>query len=233
MNTEMLKQIARELRDFENARPRLGLRLFNPGQNPELFDDLPCLPCLDLALAFVIFFEYDEETQTTALIRWEHLKNWGITPSELLPYAAENCPRCMPARISHVGSMLGSCAPPFDGIHPVQGTDQLYALSSIRQITGAVTMLYPGVLQNFASSLDDDLYIIPSSIHEVMFEPVRAAGMGVSDINKIILSVNEKLVRPEEQLSDHVYVYDHREDLIRNPMSPGQAASPFSSEKRN
>lgn len=53
----------------------------------------------------------------------------------------------------------------------------MYILSNSKGIHGASTILYPGVLGNFAHRSNEDikqLNILPSSIHEVIFLPCIA-----------------------------------------------------------
>ena len=46
-----------------------------------------------------------------------------------------------------------------------------YVLTNIQGINGAVCLLYPQVLKNFAEEAGRDIIILPSSIHEVLLLP--------------------------------------------------------------
>lgn len=50
---------------------------------------------------------------------------------------------------------------------------------------------------------EDGFYVIPSSTQEVLVAPKSC--IGTADLNEIVRSVNEEVVSPEEQLSDHAY----------------------------
>ena len=79
-------------------------------------------------------------------------------------------------------------------------------LSNTRRIYGAVCILYPGVLESLASKEGHDLYILPSSVHEVILLP----DIGVpsaEELRKIIKEVNDTQVAPEEVLSYSLYRY--------------------------
>lgn len=54
----------------------------------------------------------------------------------------------------------------------------------------------------------DKVYVIPSSIHEMIVCPVVGP---VKDINKMIKEINHKMVSPFEQLGDHAYLFDFSE----------------------
>lgn len=64
-----------------------------------------------------------------------------------------------------------------------------------------------------AERLGNDLYILPSSIHEVLLLPVS---MGTpEELAGIVKEVNRTLVLPEERLSDSVYRYDRESGKVR------------------
>ena len=54
--------------------------------------------------------------------------------------------------------------------------------------------------------MGSDLYILPSSIHEVL--AVSAEDRDLEDLEEMVRSVNQTDVSPEEVLSDNVYKYD-------------------------
>jgi len=70
---------------------------------------------------------------------------------------------------------------------------------------GAVYMLDSELLDSLCESFDDDLVLIPSSIHEVLAAPSKS--IECSRINELIRSVNRTAVSPMEILSDHAYIY--------------------------
>ena len=67
-------------------------------------------------------------------------------------------------------------------------------------------MLYPRVLEDIANQLDEDYYILPSSIHEIIILPASCC-MEYSDIDEMIVEINETQVSEEDTLSDHAYYY--------------------------
>ena len=61
--------------------------------------------------------------------------------------------------------------------------------------------------------MDDDYYVLPSSVHEVLIVPaeyVRNRQM----LDEMVREVNQVCVEEEEILSDHAYYYDRSEDLL-------------------
>ena len=81
--------------------------------------------------------------------------------------------------------------------------------SNAIQIFGASVMLYPDMLQKVANTLNKDLYILPSSIHELILLP----DMGfhsTQDLLAMVKEVNRTQVAAEDFLADAVYYYDRK-----------------------
>ena len=89
----------------------------------------------------------------------------------------------------------------------------MFVLTNDIRFNGAACMFYPDVIKNFAGEIDSDLYIIPSSIHEVILVPKYHDG--VDRLTEILNEVNEKEVDPMEVLGSRVYEYNRNEDEIK------------------
>lgn len=83
----------------------------------------------------------------------------------------------------------------------------MYVLSNTERFYGASAILYPKILLQFARSIGQDFYILPSSVHEVLLLS-KESGARRSDLNRMIQDINASQVAEEEILSDHVYILD-------------------------
>ena len=82
----------------------------------------------------------------------------------------------------------------------------MYVISNSTGINGAVSMLYENELHKLANQMEDDLYVLPSSIHEVIAVP---ASMGnPNELAEMVSEINMNQVALEERLSNQVYHYD-------------------------
>ena len=70
--------------------------------------------------------------------------------------------------------------------------------------------MYEENLHNLAELYGGDLYVIPSSVHEMLVLPADS-DMLPDEIANIVQEVNQMAVQPEERLSNQVYRYDSRE----------------------
>ena len=73
-------------------------------------------------------------------------------------------------------------------------------------------MLYTRLLKKLADSLATDLYILPSSVHELIITP--GDGENETFLKQLVREVNELEVSREEVLSDSVYRYLRKEGKI-------------------
>ena len=86
-------------------------------------------------------------------------------------------------------------------------SDQImWIITNERGIDGAVSMLYEDKVHKLAESLESDLYILPSSVHEVIAVSVN---MGEpEELARMVAEINMDQVKLEDRLSNQVYHYD-------------------------
>ena len=98
---------------------------------------------------------------------------------------------------------------------PEEESDEfgMYVLSNSSKVFGAASILYPDVLKNFAEKLDRDLYILPSSVHEVILLPKRSETEWET-LQEMVKEVNATQLEEVEILSDSVYSYTKKDDCL-------------------
>ena len=89
----------------------------------------------------------------------------------------------------------------------------MYVLTNESKLNGAACILYENVLYDFAQKLGADLYILPSSVHEVILLP-KLSMFEKDELVNMVKEVNTEGVAADEVLSDHVYEYNRTERLI-------------------
>ena len=222
------EEVIRDVSNFESIRNRIVYKLIHAGNNKTLLSSVPHIRYLDLAIVFYFIVTENNEGQMTALIRREHLKLWNITEEQLIQLAEENTPRLLPARITPIEQVLAkldtfSLLPP-EGLPSVH----LKVLTNHREINGAACILYPELLKNLADEAEDDLVILPSSIHEVLIAR-QSQTLPYHELNSMVRYINQTDVPPEDRLSDHIYCYSRSQSCLYLPSLPYGPAS-FSAE---
>ena len=72
------------------------------------------------------------------------------------------------------------------------------------------------MISGFAEEKGRSLYIIPSSIHELLIYP-DFGDVSPAELSGYVKEVNRTQVQPQDRLSDHIYYYDRQTDEIRIP----------------
>ena len=171
---------------------------------------------LDLAVVFYCLLDNGDGKSATALIYNNNLKNWNVTIDDVYKAALKNTPDLLHCRISSMSSLFDKCGVNVDG-KEVDLKDyvpsDMYVLTNETKINGAACILYDNVLYDFAQKLGKDLYILPSSIHEVILLP-KLPIFEKNELVNMVREVNTEGVAADEILSDNVYEYNRNERLI-------------------
>ena len=89
----------------------------------------------------------------------------------------------------------------------------MYVLSNQYRHFGAGCILYNRVLEDIGNQINDDFFILPSSIHETIILPASYA-MSKESLSEMIVEINETQVSEEDILSDHAYYFSRKENKI-------------------
>lgn len=225
-NPALPDRLEESLHCFSCVRERIAYRLINARENQWLLSDVPYYPYLDLAIVFYLIVSENDDGQMTALIHQEHLDLWGVTKEELWILAEQNTLRLLPGRITPIETALAE----LDMLDPANPSGHqpalpLYVLTNQKGINGASCILYPGILKDFAEQLQDDLFILPSSIHEVLLTPCSRS-LPPDELNAMVSCINRTDVPIEDRLSDHVYCFSRVQSCLFLPsVSPQAPAS--------
>ena len=167
---------------------------------------MPYVPFWDLAIIFDVLLERTESGQRTVDVTNKELTAWGTTKEELLFWAKKNTPRLYMAEISLLDDVVKSFSDGiawdgyFDGFMKEKEHD-FYVLGNRNGIKGA------------AKSLESDLLILPSSIHEIL---VMAYDNEVNLflIKDMVERINQSEIPLCDVLSNEIYRYSREKEEI-------------------
>lgn len=201
------------LSDFSTLRDRITFRLINAARNEELLSEICYKPYLDLAIVFSCVVSIKGEETASFLIRREHLLMWDVTVDQLFALARENTPRLFPVRCQGILEVLeeeypGSVPESFSNLE-----ERMYVLTNTLKLHGAGCILYRHILRDLGEKLGRDLYLIPSSIHEMLIVPAFEE-IDSACFRDMIAQGNADTVTEEEYLSDHAYFYKRKSNRL-------------------
>lgn len=204
--------------DYDSVKTRITYKLINTEKNKELLDDIPHIPFHDLSIVFQCLISGERFGNATILIHNVHLRLWKVNARELYERAMENTPVLQGYDVTDMNTILEEMRA-FEGTEDteyeedIQQQVPMYVLSNKSRVHGAACILYPDILKDFAAVVEKDLYVLPSSIHEVILLP--AEGTEDSEqLKAMVHEINESQVEDEEVLSDSVYFYRRRDDAF-------------------
>lgn len=203
--------------EYSSARNSLVVKLLGKKEAEKLPEQVVSQKYLDFVMVFDLLLAMQEETCVTCRIRREHLEKWNIDIKRLFFDAEAATRRKFPALFQTMEEVIASlvnCA-----AIPVK--EQIYVLTNERKYWGAATLLYKGCLEEIGNRLQEDYYVIPSSVHEVILLPVSRAP-ACDRINQMIQEVNETQLKEEEVLGDTAYYYDRVKKELRKAGSDAE-----------
>ncbi len=192
--------------NIELSEDNIVLVLINYEKNKKLLEKLPHVKYLDMAFVFRWLISADDNGTTGGLITNEMADKFGLSTDKLFELAKKNTRRILPPKIESLADMIKrlcreECFCEYESF-PLP----VYVLSNERAFEGAANIVYTDILDQLKTRLNDDLYIIPSSINELLIVPKSFAESEV--VRDMVKEVNVMAVSEEEQLSDNVYLYD-------------------------
>ena len=197
LEQEVLKKIAKK---------SLFVKLVNTERNESLVEQSISKEFLDLSAVVRIVLKMDKEGMASMALSKGVAEILGMTEEEIYAAALANTLRLFPPKLMNLGRYVEMS---IGGKLPF-GEDEVttYILTNQKEVDGAIYFMSPEVVGAIAEALEDDLYILPSSVNEVLL--VRASELedGVDELKEMVRDVNETVVAEKEILSYSVYHYD-------------------------
>ncbi len=197
--------------DFSKVNDKLFFKLVNYDKNESFLEEVPYRQFEDLALVPLCRVVNEYLGSGVIVIKNEHLRAWEISSEELWENVMENAAHVTPYTVESILECLGG---EFGGDIPDDPECNMYVISNKEKTYGASAFLYPGVLKHVSKKLNDNLIIIPSSIHEVIVIPGSSDIVDNQRLISMVKEVNSTVVSNEEILSDNIYYYDSIHDTI-------------------
>lgn len=195
--------------DKQAVLAKVEYQLINAERNKERLAGIPHKRLLDLAAVYRVVVGEDEMGMASFLISGDMCRHYGIGEDEIDAAARQNTEQ-KGLRVMSMDSIIAEMTgQPEEEI----GTGcPMWVLTNAKKLNGAAVMLYPDVFKDLADRIGNDLYVLPSSIHEVIAVPVD--GMNPEGLKEMVGAVNSSEVSEEEYLAGNVYKYIRSENRM-------------------
>ena len=197
LEQEVLKKIAKK---------SLFVKLVNTERNESLVEQSISKEFLDLSAVVRIVLKMDKEGMASMALSKGAAEILGMTEEEIYAAALANTLRLFPPKLMNLGRYVEMSI----GGKLLFGEDEVttYILTNQKEVDGAIYFMSPEVVGAIAEALEDDLYILPSSVNEVLLVRASEVRDGVDGLKAMVRDVNETIVAEKEILSYSVYHYD-------------------------
>lgn len=209
------------LSDYERAKPYIKTKMINKELNADLLCGLPYRIYLDLAVichvSMCVDNYYRSVTVSNAL-----LKLWGVTMEQVFSDALENLKNAEPIMIDTLNYFIANQAGTtvcneLEEDHPLNPMSfyVVRAKTEDELPYGFSYILNKDLLKGIAAKINDDFYIIPTSVYEmgiIMGQTVLSS----EAIRDMVTSINSnpEIISDDAYLSDNIYLYQINDGSI-------------------
>lgn len=226
-NSHMYAEVQIDFENWDEIKSKLLVTLVSESRN-----DLTGVPhrhiAGDIAVTCRLVIEIEDGIGSVKITD-QMLKGWGISEDELFEQAnissAENYPvtvatmeeilfRKMNLSEEYVRENFGMTMSEFRQACAMGGSGMIVITNSMLEY-GASAIIYSDALKQLAREYESDLYILPSSISEVIVIPYIDVEEDAEErLSGMIGGVNATQVPDAEILSDLLYKYERKTDRI-------------------
>lgn len=193
--------------DYERAKTNLTYKLVNKIKGATYLSGVVHADSEyeNIAIVPVIKITMPDGDSGAIAVTESLIGNWELDSETVVRDAKTNAPKITPMKEMKLPGGLGLEVIPFRIF-----TNEL-------STQGAAVMTYPEFFKMLDKKYEDGVYIIPSSVHEILV--MKSQGeFGEEDeierVKGIIGAVNSQEVRPEDYLSDNLYGY--KDGVVRS-----------------
>lgn len=209
--------------DFDKLKDKIIVKVIGTEKNERLLEEIPHLVIGDLDVVAIpyVMLENTKDGSMGFQIQYNHLKMWDKSLTDILSIAAENMRRMYRFVVKSMTEMLfvGLCDGTFFDVEDEDETydgDAMYVLTtSANKTLGASQLFLKDKIREFAVRCECNVYILPSSIHELILLREDLVESSVQELKETVREVNETVLSEEEFLSNNVYYYDRETNAIR------------------
>ena len=206
----------RALWDWEAAKTHIRAKLVNREMNCEFLKKVPHRDFLNLAVIYYVTVEgLPEGVNGAFTVSDGNMEIWKKEEDDLYQMAVSNMRLDGKPVFEDMEEILR-------GMIPVGGCPftskalkvRMYVLTNLQKIFGAAELLDENTLRGIGDKLGSDFAVLPSSVHESIIIPADVSA-AYQELAEMVTDINMNVVSIEERLSDHVYLYERKEGVLR------------------
>ena len=205
----------RAIMDYDQMKDTLTMQMIPIAGNEVRLNEIPHQVIEDMALVYRFEMESNEQGSSSILVTNTMVQNYGIEPVQLHADALEAAQQNHPATLRNMNDVMRELMGDFGAGMIPDEPSPLWVASIEGGQNGACAIQYPGFMDQAAETLGGDFFVLPSSVHEVLFIPDDGS-MEFANLEEMVQSINQTEVAPADRLSDSVFHYDSEARIFEN-----------------
>lgn len=211
---------------FENVLDNVVFSLVNKEQNQEMLSKVVHREFQDMAVVYRWLVTKSEESISTSIVTNRLAESLNISEQQLYEHAMKNTPELMPMKVKSLFDVVMDTFCSESGVtredameiglfmmgSPSSETESIYVISNEMGIQGASAILLSDEMAKVADMVGTDLYLLPSSIHEMLAISTEFGSPEI--LQEMVQDVNMNAVSVKERLSNNVYLFDRETRTI-------------------
>lgn len=189
--------------NYETAKNLLCFEVVGTEQNADMLANIPHTDMENMSMVYRLQLDSNAQGTSTILITNAMMEQYGITKDQLHADAMENAPEIRAASFKTMAEIMGV---PVE-MMPQDMASPMYVATNEDKVQGAAVMFYPDFMDQVAKELGGDVFVLPSSVHEVLILPNNGS-MSVDELRDMVTTINATEVSEQDRLTDSVYHYD-------------------------
>lgn len=193
-----------EITDYERVKNNLLMQVVPTEANKGMLEGIPHKTVGDIAVVYRVDLQ-----DATTLVTNQLLEDYGITADQLHADAVAAQIANHPPVLKNMSEIMAEMS---GGMFDVPESP-MWVATIEGGMNGASVTQIPGFLEMSAERLGGDFFVLPSSVHEVLFVPDDGS-FERTELENMVRSVNAHEVSEADFLSNSVYHYDSTERIF-------------------
>lgn len=193
--------------NYETAKNLLCFEVVGTEQNADMLANIPHTDVENMSMVYRLQLDSNEHGASTVLITNAMMEQYGVTKEQLHADAMENAPEIRPASFKTMAEVMAEMMGMPVEMMPQDMAPPMYVATNEDKARGAAVMFYPDFMDQAAKELGGDVFVLPSSVHEVLILP-DDGNMSVDELRDMVTTINATEVSAHDRLADSVYHYD-------------------------
>ena len=203
-----------EITDYETVKNNLVMQVVPVEPNKEMLENIPHKTVEDIAVVYRVELPGRADGSASTLVTNKLLEEYGVTAEQLHMDAVTAQLTNHPPVLKNMSEMMAEMS---GGMFDMPESP-MWVATVEGGVNGASVTQLPDFLQQAAERLGGDFFVLPSSVHEVLF--IRDDGSFERDqLESMVRGVNATEVSEADFLSDSVYHYDSDDHIFEKAVT--------------